>query len=120
MKVAVIGSRTFNDYELLKLTLSKYNITTIISGGAKGADLLSEQYAGDFEIPTLIFKPDWVKHGRGAGFIRNKDIINECDFAITFWDGTSKGTLHSINLAKRQNKTVIIVEYNKPTNYFIF
>jgi len=37
MKVAVIGSRTFNNYELLKTTLEKFNISNVVSGGAKGA-----------------------------------------------------------------------------------
>jgi len=36
MKVAVIGGREFNDYERLKSTLSRLNVTTIVSGGARG------------------------------------------------------------------------------------
>jgi predicted Rossmann fold nucleotide-binding protein DprA/Smf involved in DNA uptake len=45
MKVAVIGSRSFNDYEKLKDTLSKISISLLVSGGANGADKLGEQYA---------------------------------------------------------------------------
>jgi hypothetical protein len=45
MKTAVIGSRRFNDYALLQQTLDTYTISQIISGGAKGADTLAEQYA---------------------------------------------------------------------------
>lgn len=33
MKVAIIGSRSFNDYELLKDKLSGINATTVVSGG---------------------------------------------------------------------------------------
>ena len=51
MKLAIVGSRTFNDYELLKdevdKLLKKYNITEIVTGGARGADTLAEQYAKD-------------------------------------------------------------------------
>ena len=44
MKVAVVGSRSFNDYEKLKQTLDQTpSITSIISGGAKGADSMAEQ-----------------------------------------------------------------------------
>ena len=38
MKLVIVGSRTFNDYELLKKEtdklISEYNITEIVSGGA--------------------------------------------------------------------------------------
>jgi predicted Rossmann fold nucleotide-binding protein DprA/Smf involved in DNA uptake len=38
MKLAIIGSRDFNDYELLAATLDNYIIDVIISGGAKALD----------------------------------------------------------------------------------
>ena len=111
MKVAVIGSRGFNNYELLKDTLSKINITLLVSGGAMGADTLGEQYAKENDIETKIFLPDWEKHGRSAGMLRNTDIINESEVVIAFWDGSSKGTLDSINKAKKLNKKLIIIDY---------
>lgn len=44
MKVAIVGSRSFNNNELLKQTIEKldFSVTQIISGGAKGADSLAE------------------------------------------------------------------------------
>lgn len=45
MKLAVIGSRGFNDFELLRMELDQMSISEIISGGAKGADSLAKQYA---------------------------------------------------------------------------
>lgn len=115
MKLAVVGSRTFNDYDLLKSYLDKIHerepITYIVSGGAKGADSLSERWARENNIETIIFLPDWNKYKKAAGFIRNKDIINESDKVIAFWDEISKGTLSSINLAKDQNKKTIVVKF---------
>ena len=111
MKISIIGSRSFFDYTMLEKILNKEKIDILVSGGAKGADSLGEQYAKNNNIPTLIFKPDWKKFGRAAGFIRNKDIIDNSDKVIAFWDGKSKGTLNSINLAKKQNKKVIIYEF---------
>ena len=111
MKVAVIGSRGFNDYELVVKTLSKMTITLLVSGGAKGADSLGEQYAIENNIETKIFLPDWEKHKRAAGMIRNTDIINESEVVVAFWDGESKGTLDSINKAKKLNKKLIIINY---------
>ena len=111
MKVAVIGSRSFNDYEKLKDTLSKIDITLIVSGGADGADKLSEQYASEKNIPTKIFLPDWEKHGKSAGFLRNTDIINEAELVVAFWDNQSNGTRDSINKAHKQEKIVIIIPF---------
>lgn len=117
MKIAVVGSRTFNDYKLLRSTLNKYDhIELIVSGGAKGADSLAEKYARENGIETLIFKPDWDKNGKAAGYIRNVDIIKNCDLVIAFWDGKSKGTKHSIDLAKNGNKKIIIERIENAIN----
>lgn len=109
MKVGIIGSRTFNDYDLMVESLKGLKITTIVSGGACGADKLAEQYAKEKNIPTKIFLPDWDKHGKSAGFLRNTDIVNESEIIIAFWDGSSKGTADSIKKAKELNKTTIII-----------
>lgn len=109
MKVAVIGSRSFDDYDLLEKTLMRYDIKMIVSGGARGADELAEKYAEQMGIPIKVHYADWDKHGKSAGFIRNRLIIDDCDFVVAFWDGKSKGTLNSIQLAKKQNKKVEII-----------
>jgi len=113
MKLAIIGSRGFNDYELVKKVLSDYKekVTLVISGGAKGADTLGEKWANDNNIKTLIYPAEWDKYGKKAGHIRNTDIINNCDFCIAFWDGKSTGTQDSIKKAKQMNKEVLIVTY---------
>jgi hypothetical protein len=111
MKLAIIGSRNFTDYNTLEVTLHplKSTITQIISVAAKGADTLGEQWAATHQIPTTIFPADWKMYGKKAGFIRNKDIIKNCDFCIAFWDGKSKGTAHSISLCQKLNKPYEII-----------
>ena len=109
MRVAVIGSRTFNDYDEVKSVLSTLKITLLISGGAKGADSLGEKYAKENNIETKIFYPDWSKHGKKAGFLRNSDIINEAELIIAFWDKSSKGTKDSLDKALKLNKRVLII-----------
>lgn len=111
MKVGVIGSRGFKDYDLVVKTLSKMDISLIVSGGAIGADTLGERYAKEKNIETKIFLPDWKTHGKSAGFIRNTDIINESEIIVAFWDGVSKGTKDSIDKANKLEKQVIIVNY---------
>ena len=117
MKLAVVGSRGFDNYNLLNTYLTKIHlrepITCIVSGGAKGADKLSERWAKENNIPTKIFYPDWDKFGKRAGFLRNNDIITEADKILACWDGISNGTKNSIELSKRQNKKCHVVYYNE-------
>lgn len=113
-KLAVIGSRNFNNYNLLSSTLNKYKdkISHIVSGGARGADDLSERWANENDIPTIIFLADWNTHGKKAGMLRNHDIIKECDACIAFWDGESNGTKHSISLCEsKYNKPIKIINF---------
>lgn len=113
MKLAIIGSRTFDNYDLLKNILEPYKseISLIISGGAKGADKLGEKWAEENNIKTLIFLADWEQYGKKAGFIRNHDIIKNCEGVLAFWDGKSKGTAHSLELAKKHKKYIRIIYY---------
>ena len=112
MKIAIIGSRNFTNYKLLQEILEQYKpkITLVVSGAAKGADSLGEKWALENNIQTLIFPADWNQYGKRAGFIRNEDIIKNCDCCVAFWDGESKGTKHSLSLCKKYNKPYEIVQ----------
>ena len=115
LKIGVIGSRGFNDYKLVCDTLNPYKekLYQIVSGGARGADSLGEKWANENHVKTLIHLPDWDLHGKAAGFIRNELIVDDSDLIIAFWDGLSRGTEHSINLAKKKGKEVKIICFNK-------
>jgi YspA, cpYpsA-related SLOG family len=110
MKLAIIGSRTFNDYELMQTFTDLTDVTLIISGGAIGADSLAERLANENNIPTLIFKPDWKLNGAKAGFMRNTSIVENCDQLIAFWDGKSNGTMDSVKKARALGKPVTVIE----------
>ena len=127
MKVAVIGSREFNDYDLLESILDKETITLIISGNARGADSLSIRYARRRNIPFMEYPPNWSdlshpdalikthpdgrKYDAKAGFRRNNDIIKDSDLVIAFWYGVRAGTLDSLQKAKKLNKKIKIIKY---------
>lgn len=108
VKMAVIGTRGFSDYEYMKEILEWYDIKKIISGGAKGADRLAEQYASEKNIPIQIFEPQWDKFGKSAGYKRNIQIVDAADEIVAFWDQKSKGTGHSVKIAEEQGKPVYI------------
>ena len=109
MKIGVVGSRTFRDYDLMRNTLDAYDITEIISGGAAGADLLVERYAREKNINLTIHDALWSTNEKSAGPIRNQKIVDDSDFIIAFWDGKSRGTASTIRIARKDKKVVIIV-----------
>ena len=108
MKAAIIGSRSFVDYEYLKEKLSGLPISHIISGGAKGADSLAEKYAIEHNIPITVIKPDYTKNGKSATHIRNRDIVNSSDTVIAFWNGKPGGTKSVIAFAENSGKPVMM------------
>jgi hypothetical protein len=108
-KVAIIGSREWPDYEMVKdYVYSLDEDDVVVSGGARGADQFAEIYARERGLTVLVLRADWDQHGRRAGLIRNHDIINECDRVVAFWDGRSTGTAHSLKLAKEAGKPALI------------
>lgn len=113
-RIAVIGSRSFSDYTLMKSVLDKLisaNQVVIVSGGAQGADTLAERYAARCGFACKVWRANWKNNGRRAGFVRNAEIIGDCDEVVAFWDDQSRGTRHSIELAVDSGKVVYIVHY---------
>jgi len=98
--VVVFGSRDFNDFDFMCQVLDEelrgIENPRIISGAARGADLLGERYARFHNIPILRFPADWSRYGRSAGFIRNGQMAAIADKGIAFWDGSSRGTRNMI------------------------
>ena len=112
MKLAVIGSRSFNNYAWLEQCLLRSfrvaDIEALISGGARGADALAARFAYCHNLPLVTLRADWETHGRKAGPIRNSEIVAQADVLVAFWDGTSAGTRDSIAKARAAGKRVLI------------
>jgi len=112
--IAVVGGRDFNNKKRMFYALDSYRkaygIKSIVSGGARGADTLAEVYAHEKNIPLTVYKAEWEKYGKKAGFLRNNTIVENCDVVIAFPTSKSKGTWHTIGLAKKMNKPVYIFE----------
>jgi predicted Rossmann fold nucleotide-binding protein DprA/Smf involved in DNA uptake len=111
MNIAIIGSRSWTDYNKLRDALDNSGlvICKIISGGAKGADELAERYAKERNLPIKIFYPQWKEHGKSAGAVRNRLIVEASDVVFAFWDGASPGTKITINIANQMKKNVRII-----------
>lgn len=113
MKLAIIGSRNFTDYELMlekfgELVQTEGFPTHIVSGGAKGADSLAERLADFYQIPKIIHHADWARLGDRAGPVRNTLIAHSSDMVLAFPMGESAGTKQCISLFKEEGKPIII------------
>lgn len=116
MKIAFVGSRTFCDEQLVRHMVNKYMIPSsgqvpyneFVSGGAIGPDTWAWDEARKIGVICWVFPPDWIKHGKSAGFIRNKEIVRQADVILAFWDGKSSGTKSTIDLAVNAGKPVNI------------
>lgn len=130
LRIIVAGGRDFKNYKLLSDTIMKYlgdidgvgivdnpNQIKFISGAAKGADSLGEQFAYTWGYDVIRFQADWDRFGKSAGYRRNTEMVKyasedgKSGVLIAFWDGKSRGTKHMIDLAKRCGLGVYIVNY---------
>ena len=104
--VLVAGSRNINNFPLVCNILdreflilrNRYANLMIISGGARGVDLIAKFYAQKNKIPFKEFpvtSTEWATFGRGAGPKRNSKMVEESDYLIAITTG-SPGTQDTI------------------------
>ena len=120
MKIAIAGSRYYNDYEKSKTFIDKCiaencqgEELTFLSGGCNGADMIGERYARENGYPLKRYSAQWEKYGKRAGPIRNMKMAEDCDIVICFWDGKSKGT-HSLISYANKNGVLVFIQYIEP------
>lgn len=111
MRILVAGSRTWQDYTRIVQHLNGYpRESTVIHGAAKGADQLAGTAAKQIGYLVEEYPADWRGKGRGAGFIRNLEMLDsKPDKVIAFWDGQSRGTAHTIEEARKRGIPVEVV-----------
>lgn len=86
---------------------------TIISGKAKGVDSAASDFAIVNYCQLEEYPADWKTHGKAAGHIRNKQMLEEGkpDLVVAF--PGNRGTAHMVRIAKEAGVKVIEIEYNK-------
>ena len=129
MKLGITGSRTITDFGFIPYFtmqdkafrafcrqhgLGRRKITEVISGGAKGIDMLAFQTAESIGIRNRQFLPERKKFpGKmvlKAFLERNKQIVDSCDILLAVWDGRSHGTKNTLNYARKINKPAFLIE----------
>jgi len=100
-RLAIVGSRDCPPIDITPHL--SFVPDTIVSGGAKGADAYTKEYAVKNNIPIVEFLPQYDKYGRRAPLMRNIQIVENCDFLIAFWNGVSRGTKFTIDYAIKRD-----------------
>ena len=115
MKVIIAGSRDITDYGLLLQAIqeSGFEITHVISGGARGVDTLAEKYAKEHEIPITIYYAQWNKFAaigqtKRAGHERNKVMAENGEALVALWDGHSAGTGNMVDNARTRGLKIYV------------
>lgn len=112
MKTIIAGSRNIVEYQsvLDAIKASGFEITEVVSGGARGVDSLGERYAKEKGIPLKVFPADWESYGRKAGIMRNTEMSCYADALIAVWNGDSPGTYNMLNQAKSKGLKIYVLK----------
>ena len=111
MRVLVCGGRTYSDRRTLASTLDKLTPkpALIIAGAAPGADTLAAEWAVSRCVESAAFYADWELHGKAAGPMRNRRMLEEGkpDLVVAFPGGS--GTADMVRQAKAAGVRVLEV-----------
>lgn len=112
-RIGVTGGRDYMDVErvrdVLKSWVTKDDV--LVEGGAHGADLICKAEAMIMGVKKFeTHKADWDKFGKGAGPIRNQEMVDSgLDLLLAFPGG--RGTDDMIERAlKAEVKVVKILD----------
>lgn len=87
-------------------------IHEVVSGKAKGFDLLGEAWAAENHLPVKSFHADWDRHGYGAGPIRNAQMAEYAEALLAITYGTP-GTRNMINCMDRLGKPIFVFDLSR-------
>lgn len=117
MKTIIAGSRAVTDPALVDRAIAEcgWEVTEVISGGARGVDQLGEKWAMTHGRLLHRFPADWKQFGRSAGVLRNATMLTFAEAVIVIWDGESRGSRHMIEIAKKSGKPIFVLSVKMST-----
>ena len=99
-QATIVAALTFAHADLLASNQRASDLVIVHGACPTGADAIVDRVARELLGFTVERHPaDWSQ-GRGAGFARNDRMVKlGADLCLAFWDGRSRGTLHTITQA---------------------
>lgn len=106
-----LSDQLFDMWEYYLGGPKSYGDVVIIHGDAKGADRAAGLWASSVGAGVWPFPADWKTHGKAAGPIRNKQMLDEGepDLVIAFPGGA--GTANMVKQAKDRGIEVREIKY---------
>lgn len=104
MKTIIAGTRTCPQKHVLAALEAcpwTSEISLVLCGGAKGADHWGQEWAVSTDRLVEYFPAEWMRHGKKAGPIRNREMAEAAEALILVWDGKSKGSANMKREAER-------------------
>lgn len=88
----------------------------IMQGGARGADDCARLAAWKLNVANTTEKADWATYGKRAGIFRNLKMLESGpQYVVALWDGSSRGTFHTIERAVNLYRIpTIIIRQDQP------
>ena len=113
MKTIIAGSRDIIDYDFVKGVIDScpWEITEVVSGTARGVDMMGERWAKKNGIPVTRMPADWQTFGRSAGPKRNERMAVYADAVVLIWNGISRGTGNMLEHASAYGLTIHCKRY---------
>lgn len=142
MRYGIVGGRKYPEIKKVETYVRGLKPLAIVSGGAVGVDQAAEwicmylggstisyrpveypedsgrfrivkfEFAGTENLGEQWYGQEFKSYGQ-ACFVRNTMIVADSSKVVAFWDGVSKGTRHSIDLALKQGKNLEVIFPNE-------
>lgn len=110
MRVIIAGSRSITSYATVceAIKASGFDITEVVSGHARGVDMLGESWGHQHKNTIKVFHAFWKSEGKQAGPLRNQRMAEYAKALVAVWDGLSPGTRDMIRRAEKMGLKVYI------------
>lgn len=99
-------------FETLDALHAKRPIHTLVQGGAKGADRLAAIWTVANEVNCIRCPAKWKKHGKPAGPIRNREMMDYVPELVVVFPG-GDGTANMVKTARALNTDVLDLRHVK-------
>ena len=113
---------------VIATALADHDVTAVVHGDARGIDAIAADVAGGMGVEVIAFPADWNKHGKGAGPIRNTQMLDylrdqvisgNAGIVLAFHPdiSSSKGTKNMAGQAKRAGIQTIVYDGRNSAQY---
>lgn len=127
LRILVTGSRDWTDVRAVESALyaalhehMDQDLVVVHGGCPTGADQFAAQWARmtnvyDLRVRQEVHPADWSKHGRAAGPIRNKEMVEAgADLCLAFIRNNSRGASGTVEMARQAGIPVKIWRQDYP------